>query len=114
MTATKTCGFKTDTTAARAAKRQGLFGLTGSGQQCCPVELPDGRGWAFWTAHNYFHADQEPGTLLFTGAREINATDYDGLSRTMGISLSDLAVWMEHELGLHGLFSEIYCSEHDD
>ncbi len=57
-TKTKRIGFASDMTAARAAKRRGLFGLSGSGRACCPVELPHERGWGFWTDHDHYHCNR--------------------------------------------------------
>ena len=110
MTTTQRIGFASDSTAVAAAKRRGLFGCTGSGQQCLPVELPGGRGWAFWTAHNYFHADREPGSLVLPGGVEIDLDPmyYDELSRQIEISLADLADWLANELGLTGLRNYLY------
>ena len=79
-------GYRTGQAAA-AAVRMGLQGLTGSGQQCGPVQqenidpaglLPDEfswNGWAYWTAHNYFSPWQEPGKFILPGGKVLSGED---------------------------------------
>jgi hypothetical protein len=99
-TETKRCGYATEDAAVAAAKRMGRFGLTGSGQQCLAIELPD-RSFAFWTAHNFFHPDREPGELLFPGGREAAADDTAGLLRIMApISELELVEFLRDDLGI--------------
>lgn len=60
-------GFATEALACAAARRRHMDGLNGGGQQCGPVELPDGT-WAYWTRHDYFHPQRDPGEIVFRGA----------------------------------------------
>lgn len=64
-------GYKTAATAYSAAKRRGKYGVTDSGRQCCPVQLPDG-SWVYWTDHSYFRPQDDSGTLLFPEGKEIS------------------------------------------
>ncbi|MDE2095706.1 MAG: hypothetical protein KGL39_00485 [Patescibacteria group bacterium] len=94
-------GYKTDSAAVAAAKRTGHFGLTGSGQQCLPVQLPD-RSWAFWTAHSYFHPSHESGYLLLPGGELLDpGDDRDILTLSNGyFSLTEIGEWIIDELGI--------------
>ena len=58
-------GFISENAAFQAAKAQGEVGLTGSGQQCFPVQFPDG-SWGYWTAHTVFRFDI-PGEVIIPG-----------------------------------------------
>ncbi len=67
-------GYKTANSAQAAAKRLGEYGVTGSGRQCLPVQLPN-KTWAYWTDHDYFHPRRDPGTLLVKGGKKIEITE---------------------------------------
>ena len=94
-------GYKTDTVAAAAAKRMGLFGLTDSGQQCCPVQLPDG-SWAFWTAHNYFNPSEEPGKIVVPGGKYDPMDDCEMQTFSKGFfTVDELEEFLHDTLGVH-------------
>ena len=86
-------GYLSATTAAAAAKRRRAFGLDGSGQQCCPVQLPDS-SWAFWTAHDYYHPQRHPGALLLPQSRQIDLADLETVEALFG------PYFIREELGL--------------
>lgn len=60
-------GYKSAGVAYANARRMRLVGLTGPGQVCGPVELPDG-SYGYWTAHTVFDRSLE-GELILPGRR---------------------------------------------
>jgi len=67
-------GYKSASRAGIAAERKGEVGLTGSGQKCGPVQLPDG-SWGYWTAHSVFNSSF-PGEVLLPGGKKIPGKDF--------------------------------------
>ena len=67
-------GYKSAKIAESAAKRKNEAGLTGSGQACGPVELPDG-SWGFWTAHSVFDSSL-PGVVLLPKGKFISGHNW--------------------------------------
>jgi len=62
-------GYKSAKIAEAIARRKNEVGLTGPGQQCGPVELPDG-SFGFWTAHDFW--GEEPyGKVILPGKKYI-------------------------------------------
>ena len=80
-------GYNTEQACASAAMRMKIVGLTGSGQQCCPVTVEQvdeygllgeefaWTGWAYWTAHNYFAPRREPGEFYLPGGKILQGED---------------------------------------
>ena len=67
-------GYKSAKIAEAIARRKNEVGLTGPGQQCGPVELPDG-SFGFWTAHDIW--GEEPyGKVLLRGKRYIEGKQW--------------------------------------
>jgi len=62
-------GYKSRKIATVATKRRGEVGLTGPGQICGPVELPDG-SYGFWTAHNFW-GDEPYGKVILPGKKYV-------------------------------------------
>jgi hypothetical protein len=67
-------GYKSASRAGIAAERKGEVGLTGSGQKCGPVQLPDG-SWGYWTAHSYFDSSLV-GVVLLPEEKKIPGKDW--------------------------------------
>ncbi|MGB9553136.1 MAG: hypothetical protein ACPL7L_02015 [bacterium] len=59
-------GYKSAKIAEVMARRKNEVGLTGPGQECGPVELPDG-SFGYWTAHNVWKGEPHGKVLLPRG-----------------------------------------------
>lgn len=59
-------GYKSAKMAEVMARRRNEVGLTGPGQECGPVQLPDG-SWGYWTAHNVYRGEPYGKVLLPKG-----------------------------------------------
>lgn len=64
-------GYVSEKAAYRAAKKAGNVGLTGSGQECCPLRLPDG-SWGYWMAHNVFNRNFDAREIQVPGRKLIS------------------------------------------
>jgi hypothetical protein len=84
-------GYKTENSCYQAAKRLKEVGLTGSGQICCPVQLPD-ESWGYWTAHNWFNPNKEPGYILLPQGKKVDPTSPEAEDLFGELWLYDLGI----------------------
>jgi hypothetical protein len=85
-------GYVSEGQAHKAAKRLKLDDLSGPGQECCPIQLPDG-SFGYWTEHSHYHPSREPGVILVRNGRQIAANSVE-CEAEFGWE------WIMNELGL--------------
>jgi len=71
-------GYKSAKIAEAMARRKNEVGLTGGGQLCGPVELPDG-SFGYWTAHGAW-GDEPHGKVILPGNRYIPGEEWRAYS----------------------------------